>query len=204
MIRKNAERWQSFSSNLMYSRERIKQQDLDEAVSMDIRYCSPISYLLILWLFFLTSHSSAQTTVAPGNSIPCGDSQVQVLNSATSSYPYFSLVVLSVDNERTYPFHVRKDFLQVSCTTNSLDESVILVNHMCGGTGCSESSYSIIRTTDGENLLEQPERHTDGNREEASEILGRPIPAFTCIKQPGKSLAVCETEIYASSPIELG
>jgi hypothetical protein len=74
-----------------------------------------------------------------------------------------------------------RDYLKVRCETTSAGASVILFNHVCGGSGCTDSNYGVIDTETG-NLMLEPGRGFVSNKDEAEHLLGLPVRLFTCGK----------------------
>ena len=82
------------------------------------------------------------------------------------------------------------------CELTSAGNHVVLINHFCGGSGCTSfGNFGVIDVASGKVLLEPNQRYK-GNIESAEEIIGTEIKPFTCDLE---TLEVC-----LRSKIELG
>jgi len=141
---------------------------------------------------------------ASADPLRCGDAQAVVINSTISSYPYFTVALVSKNFEKFYRYPAQNEFLKMRCEKLPSGNSALLILNTCGGTGCTESNYGLIDTTSGSVLLEA-NGHTRGNEGEAAKILGKDVVPFSCSNtRNSRSNATSNGEICFLSGVELG
>ncbi|MGA9111574.1 MAG: hypothetical protein ACLPSL_08290 [Smithella sp.] len=159
--------------------------------------------LFIALIFFL----SATTTVAMADDtltkFKCGNTSVILYNSSVVESPFFVLTVEISGVANFYAFPVTNEFLEIRCEKNKKGKDFLLLNHICGGSKCSESNYSLIDLSTNKQVLNASEPY-HGNSDKAASILGKPIIPFSCkIFSKGSSTPNDKGEYCIVSPIEL-
>jgi hypothetical protein len=118
-----------------------------------------------------------------GQPLVCGNAKISVspakLRGGEQVLQDFLVSVAQPNNTKTFKFSAENDLLQVRCETNRNGEPVLLVNHYCSGSGCSESNFSIIDLKTYEVLLSANARQK-GNHSAAESILGKKLKPFSC------------------------
>lgn len=160
----------------------------------------------IFLVFTILSLSTASTAepVLEQSDFLCGDAQVKVLNSEDIQDPTFRVLVSQDDQKLEVSYSAQKEFLFVRCEQTREGEAALLVNHVCGGSGCVESNFGIIDPQHLKVLL-TPNPHEKDNSVLAEKILGNPVKPFTC-KNPsrGSYATPSNGEFCYVSPLELG
>ncbi|HEX7764153.1 MAG TPA: hypothetical protein VF433_11160 [Cellvibrio sp.] len=138
----------------------------------------------------------AVSTLSLADTISCGGKFVSVSDAPSANEPFFSVVIEGDSTSAPYQFEIQKDYLRLRCEVTSTGKHVILINNICGGSGCVEfGNFGIIDIGSGKVLLE-PNQPFKGNRDQAEEIIGTELKPFTC---EFNSIEVC-----MHSKIELG
>lgn len=113
----------------------------------------------------------------------CGNAKVTVsparVQGGQKVLQDFLVNISQPNSARTFRFSPENEFLQVRCETKRDGDTVILVNHYCGGSGCSESNFSIIDLKTYKVLLSANARQ-NGNHSAAETIMGKKLKPFTC------------------------
>jgi hypothetical protein len=139
---------------------------------------------------------SAASTLSLADSISCGDTLVTASDAPSANEPFFSVKIEGKSTTSNHQFEIQKDYLNLRCEITSTGNSVIFINHFCGGSACADfGNFGIIEASTGKVLLE-PNQPFKGNAGQAKEIMGKELNPFTC-KQEG-------TEICLHTKIELG
>jgi hypothetical protein len=91
----------------------------------------------------------------------------------------FAITVKIGSQKKVFRYSNENDFLKLRCQADKNRQSMLLVNHTCGGTGCAESNFGIIdlQTLD---VLLKPDSRWKGNHTKAEAILGVKIKPFSC------------------------
>jgi hypothetical protein len=159
--------------------------------------------LVIALIFFLsatTTFAMADDTVTK---LKCGNMSIVLYNSDIIDSPFFALTVAIPGIGNSYAFQVTNEFLEIRCEKNKKGKDFLLLNHICGGSRCSESNYSLIDLSTNKQVLNASEPY-HGNSDKAASILGKPIIPFSCkIFLKGSSTPNDKGEYCIVSPIEL-
>jgi hypothetical protein len=134
----------------------------------------------------------------------CGPSDVSVFNSAIKHSPFFVLHASGNWGMSHFSFYVDRNLLQVRCDISASGKPLIVFNHICSGTGCSESNYGIIDPANGRLLLEPGDRFK-GNAGSAAQVLGRQVAPFNCRGSSRNSIGDigASGEYCFATPLEL-
>lgn len=108
--------------------------------------------LLNILLIGLPIASYAEN-VEPHDRFICGASQVEIFNSNDVKQPYFTIKLSNANRSIKLNYSVRNEFLFVRCDSDSQKKPMVLFNHHCGGSGCSETNFGIIEPQKLEVLL---------------------------------------------------
>lgn len=140
----------------------------------------------------------------PHDNFTCGASNVEIFNNKEVDQPFFFIKISNSNQSTTIRYSVRNEFLFVRCDSDFQKSPVVLLNHICGGTGCSESNFGIINARTLEVLL-TPTQDMPGNGDKAKKIMGSEIKPFSC-KSCSKTSEGSQGngEYCYISPIELG
>ena len=161
---------------------------------------SRIAIALVLFLSFTTSVAVANDAVSK---FKCNNTSVILYNSNVVESPFFVLTIKSPGRPNFHTFPVTEEFLDVRCEKDKKGKDFLLVNHICGGSGCSESNYALIDMTTGKEVLKASERWR-GNASRAKSMLGKPLIPFSCKEWSKSSSKPNERgEFCLVSPIEL-
>lgn len=149
-----------------------------------------LPYAITLFLVGLIPMASA----SQGSPLSCGSAKVTVsparMRGGEQVLQDFLVTVSKSDNSRTFKFSAENDHLQVRCEANRDGVAMLLVNHICGGSSCAESNYSIIDINTYKVLLRAIARQK-GNHSAAESILGKKLLPFICGRsQNGQCYAV--------------
>jgi len=113
----------------------------------------------------------------------CGSAKITVsparVRGGNQVLQDFLVNITQPNRAQTFKFSAENDFLLVRCEENQNDESLLLANHHCGGSGCAESNFSIIDPNSFKVLLSANARQK-GNHSAAEGIIGKKIKPFTC------------------------
>jgi len=123
-----------------------------------------INFFIFLILF--TSNAIAQNYV-------CG--KTEVIIEKIGEYESSRIHVIAKQGERETSLWLNSiDYISGTCVTNERKQSKILINGYCGGSGCSEKTYTIIdaRTL----MIELVPVQGKNNLSIAESILGKKIP----------------------------
>jgi hypothetical protein len=127
-----------------------------------------------------TAHlASADDTKA----LICGNAKITVsparVQGGQKVLQDFLVNISQSNSNQIFKFSPENDFLQLRCETKRDGDAIVLVNHYCGGSGCSESNFSIIDLKTYKVLLNANARQK-GNHSAAETILGKKIKPFSC------------------------
>ena len=136
----------------------------------------------VLALAFIGSANMA--SASDSMSLACGNSKILVFPARVRSDPKqvlqnFLVRIVQSNSNQTFSFRAENDFLRVRCETGRKGEALLLVNHYCVGTGCSEGNFSIIDLKTFKMLLPADAR-AKGNQAAAEGIIGKKIKPFNC------------------------
>jgi hypothetical protein len=155
-------------------------------------------------LITLLPQASFAGNVLPHDSFSCGASQVEVFNSSDIKQPYFTIKISNTKHHLKLNYSMRNEFLFVRCDQTIKNQPVVLINHICGGTGCDENNFGIIDPI----MLKQfvsPSQDMKGNFNEANKIMGKKIKPFTCKNYTRTSNAKPQNGEYCyEAAVELG
>lgn len=95
----------------------------------------------------------------------------------------FKITLRNDSGEKAFEFNPENDFLHLGCFRSASSE-FLLINHFCGGSGCSESNYGVVDLSSFRALL-MPTNRWKGNASAISALLGVSPPKPDCaIKSP--------------------
>jgi len=158
------------------------------------------SIALFLFIFAFTSVATANDMVTR---FKCNNISVILYNSNVVESPFFVITVERPGRSKFHTFPVTEEFLDVRCEKDKKGNNFLLVNHFCGGSGCSESNYGLIDLSTGKEVLRALERYR-GNSDQAASILGKTIAPFSCKKHSkGSSMPNDKGEFCIVSPLVL-
>lgn len=116
-------------------------------------------------------------------SLSCGNSRITVsparVRGGQQVLRNFLVNAAQTNSFQTFKFSAANDFLRVRCETSRNGEPLLLVNHYCGGSGCSENNFSVIDLKTFKVLLPADAR-MKGNKNIAEGIIGKKIKPFNC------------------------
>lgn len=121
--------------------------------------------------------------------LECGNAKITVsparVQGGDKVLQDFLVNISQHNSTQNFSFSPENDFLQVRCETKWDGDVVILVNHFCGGSGCSESNFSIIDLKTYKVLLSANARQK-GNHSAAESIIGKRLKPFSCERSQGE------------------
>lgn len=154
---------------------------------------------LILCLSATSSIAMADDTVTK---FKCGNIPIVLYNSNVVESPFF-VISIGGPSPSFHAFLVTEEFLEVRCEKDKQGKDFLLVNHFCGGSGCSESNYALVELPNGKEVLKASEPQ-HGNEDQAASILGKPLTPFSCKKWSKDSTTPNDNgEFCLISPLEL-
>lgn len=139
-----------------------------------------IAWIVLGWLALLATAQADEI-----HSLSCGDSVISVspakMRGGEHVLQDFLVTVMRSNNSHTFRYSAKNDFLAVRCEKSINGEQLLLIRHICGGSGCAESNYSIIELRTFKVLL-NADSPVKGNQTAAESVVGRPIKPFLCDK----------------------
>ena len=122
-------------------------------------------FLFILFVFLLSPLSLAETKA-------CGGAELDIHKTGEWESARFIITARNGDNDMKLVLK-SVDYVSQYCEKDIKGQNKILILAICGGSGCSESTYIVIdaRTL----MVELVPFRGQGNLEQVEEILGREI-----------------------------
>lgn len=109
----------------------------------------------------------------------CGKTSITLYNGNIPESPFFVITVWNGKSKEYYTYLATSEFLDVRCDNDEKGKDYLLVNHFCGGSGCSESNYALIDLDSNKEILKASEPYS-GNNVKTASILGKTIKPFSC------------------------
>jgi hypothetical protein len=139
------------------------------------------------WTFFLIT--AALMLCGVSSTVLSGEPQMRCGNTVITASPAkvkggetyvrnFKITLRNDSGDKTFEFNPENDFLNLSCFRSASSE-YLLINHICSGTGCSESNYGVVKLPSFQVLL-MPTDRWKGNNAAASTLLGTTPPKPDC------------------------
>lgn len=152
------------------------------------------TYILLKYIICFALIVFSSLTYA--DSLSCGETEAIITDAKSSKEAFFNLTLKNNVIDKSYHFDIQKDFIQIRCEKRDTDDFVLLINHICSGSGCADfGNFGIIEAKTGAILL-KADQPFSGNLNKAGQILGKEIKPFSCSKDSG--------EVCLHSSIELG
>ena len=162
-----------------------------------------LSAFVVSFILFLSLTGAVAIANDRVTKFKCNNISVILYNSNVVESPYFILTIETPGHPNFHPFPVTEEFLETRCEKDVKGSVFLLVNHFCGGSGCSDSNYALIELSTGKEVLRASDRYR-GNANSAELILGKPITPFSCKEHSkGASTLNDNGEVCLVSPIEL-
>ncbi len=127
--------------------------------------------------------------------LACGNAQAILVDAESANDPYFTLTISNKTLHKTFKLSIQEDFVHLTCDNKADGTVVFLLNHTCGGSGCTDHNYGIIDVETGDMVLKPADRYK-GNKIKAEQIMGRELQPMNWREH--------NSDIYMRSKIELG
>lgn len=170
-------------------------------VSVSPKIMSRIVFILV---FIACSITCSAEGTSPHNTFSCGNAQVEIFNSNDIKQPFFLVKVSNKIRGKTIKYSMRNEFLFVRCGQDIKKRPLVLVNHICGGTGCDGYNFGVIDPNTLKVLL-SPTQDMRGNYDQINKIIGTKVKQFTCNNYTKTSYATPQNgEFCYEAAVELG
>ena len=124
-----------------------------------------LKFTLLIFILLLSPTSFAQSKV-------CGLSEVTIEKTGVAESTRFFITAKNKEHE-TKLVMSSVDHVNFSCETTIQNRNKILINAYCGGSGCSESTFTVI---DARTLqIELVPFQRKGNQDLVEKILGKKL-----------------------------
>ena len=159
--------------------------------------------LIVCWILssgLAVADDTADDTVTK---LRCGNTSITIYNSNVIESPFFVVSIFHSYGSSHYPFRVDNDFFKVRCEKSKDGKEFLLIDNVCGGSGCGDYNYALIDLHTGKEVL-KPASYPGRNASKAESILGKKIKPFSCSKySEGSSTPNDKGEYCFVSPLEL-
>jgi hypothetical protein len=129
--------------------------------------------------------------------LSCGKWRTRVYNSPVKEAPFF---VVHVGN-KIHPFEMTSEYFEIRCDAFVNGDPVLLINHHCGGSGCSSEVYTLFDPKTGDKLLDS------ATPRDTAKVLGHNVRQFSCNTTHCRGMTITPNasgEYCFLSPVELG
>ena len=133
----------------------------------------------------------------------CGEAKVSLV-LPTEDNSKFNINIKNSTNYLSIDYNDSNEYLMIRCQKDHAGKSMVVVNHICGGSGCVESNWSILDPNELKLILAsgRPDgSRLKGNHDKAEKIMGLPIKPFSCNNNKGTQN---NGEYCIASPIKRG
>jgi len=149
-----------------------------------------IVFQMGIFLFFIISELGIAHAGQVGNLV-CGDAEVIITVPVSRKSPEskndanFLIDIKNKNRSVRVSCTAENEFLFVRCQKDKDRKDMVVVNNICGGSGCSGSNWGIIDPSELKVIL-TPNARWKGNHDKAEKIMGVHLKPFSCKSYDGK------------------